>query len=392
MFKSLKRLWRGFCKVIFSEKKWCWPRQSDVLILDNTQPVLTKYLEPWNPEVLHMRGELFYIPVLLASIFKRGSRVNAYTDCFIEKVRPRLVVTFMDHYENFFTISKRFPDAKTLFVQHGLRGYYFSVFEKLDDLDSETIRNYFVDYMLVLGSGIGKKYSQCIGGETVIVGSVKNNFVPKENPPQQGVIAFLSLWRPTTGLNMKEAFVPFEDFWTKPDSLVVQCLAQYAKVKNKRLMIIPNRHKNSTEDLARREESYYRELLGCDPELLTPSGPYPGYQAVDSAEIVVSIDSTLGYESIARGNKTAIFSIRGGFVNDPSLNFGWPGDFSEEGLFWTNNPDPDSFVRILDYLFEVDDIQWRKDVRASNYSSIMEYDPGNSVLKETLERVLGASP
>jgi surface carbohydrate biosynthesis protein len=339
-----------------------------------------------------LRNELFYIPVLLASFFERGSRVDAYMDTFIKKVRPRLVVTFMDHYDTFFTISKRFPDVKTLFVQHGLRGYYFSVFEKFDDHDSKTASNYFVDYMLVLGSGIGKKYSQCIGGETVVVGSVKNNFVPKENSPQKGVIAFLSSWRPSTGLNMKETFVPFEDFWTKPESLVVQCLAQYAKVKNKRLMIIPNRHKNSTEDLARREESYYRELLGSEPELLSPPGPYPGYQAVDSAEIVVSIDSTLGYESIARGNKAAILSIRGGFVNDPSLNFGWPGDFPEEGLFWTSKPDLDSFVRILDYLFAVDDAQWREDVRASNYSSIMVYDPENPILKKTLEGILGAPP
>jgi hypothetical protein len=62
MFKRLIRLWQGIYKVILSEKKWCWPRQSKVLVLDATQPgVFEDYLKPWNPEVLHIRGEVFYL-------------------------------------------------------------------------------------------------------------------------------------------------------------------------------------------------------------------------------------------------------------------------------------------------------------------------------------------
>jgi surface carbohydrate biosynthesis protein len=391
MFKRFIRLWQGFCKVIFSKKKWCWPRQSEVLILDAASEVLAEYLEPWNPEVLHMRGEQFYIPVLLASFLRRGNRVDAYMDCFIEKVSPRLVVTFMDHYENFYTLSKRFPNIKTLFVQHALRGSNCPIFEKLEDVDSETTNDFLVDYMLVFGSGIGNKYSQCIAGETVVMGSVKNNKVPREKLPQSGVIALISEWRQITGTYKKGVYYSFEEFFTKPDRLLIQCLVQYAKTNNKRLMIIPNRLKHSTEDLGRQVEDYYRKLLGSEPEFLCPSGSGSAYHAVDSAEIVVAINSTLGCESIARGNKTAILSFRGAFVNDLSMNYGWPGDFPDEGLFWTNNPDPDSFVRILDYLFAVDDEQWRKDVRGSNFSSIMEYDTGNLILKGTLERILGAS-
>jgi surface carbohydrate biosynthesis protein len=393
LFKRLINLWQSFCRVIFSEKKWCWPRQSDVLILDASQPeVFEKYFKPWSPEVLYMRGEQFNMLVLLASFFRRGSRVNAYTDCFIEKVRPRLIATYMHHYPNFYTLSGKYPNIKTLFVQHGLVSQYESIFEVINSQDSETTSNYSVDYMLVLGSGVGKKLSQHVDGEIIVVGGAKNNLVPKEKSPQQGVIAFISQWRPVAGMNMSGNFCPFDDFWRKPDSLILSCLVRYAKAKNKRLMIIPNRHKNGSEERIRGEEGYFRELLGSELRILSPSGPDSGYQAVDSAELVVSVDSNLGLESIARGNKTAVFSIRGQFANDTSLNFGWPGDFPDEGPFWTNNPDPDSFVRILDYLFDVDDIQWRKDVKASKFSSVMRYDPGNSILKKTLERILGVPP
>ena len=137
MLKRLIGFWRGFLKIIFSEKKWFWPRQSEVLILDGIQSVVfEEYLKPWNPEVLYMRGEQFNIPVFLSSFFKPESsffkpesRIHAYTNSYIEKVRPRLIVTFIDNYVNFYAISKKYPDIKTLFVQNGTRGYYHSVFE-----------------------------------------------------------------------------------------------------------------------------------------------------------------------------------------------------------------------------------------------------------------------
>jgi len=398
MFNRLIAFWRGFLKIIFSQKQWFWPRQSEVLILDGFRPyVFKEYLKPWNPEVLYMRGEQFNIPVLLSSFFrpdssffKPESRINAYMYSYIEKVCPRLVVTFNDNYVNFYAISKKYPDIKTLFIQNGTRGYYFSVFETYNELDSKTTRDFFVDYMLVLGSHIAKKYSECIAGETVIIGSIKNNMVRKEKSPQKGVIALVSQWRKSKGFYMEGVFLPFEEHWTKPDSLVVQCLQEYAKNNNKRLMIIPAGLRDPSIDLLEEEKDYYRELMGEEPEFFNPSGPYAAYQSIDSAEIVVALDSTLGVEAIARGAKAAIFPIRGTLTGDRALNFGWPGDFPDEGIFWTNNPNPESFVRILDYLFEVDYEQWRKDVKASNFSSILVYDPGNSIFKKTLEQILGA--
>ena len=242
--------------------------------------------------------------------------------------------------------------------------------------------------MLVFGSEIGKKYSQYIAGDTVTMGSIKNNMVRKEKLARSGVIAFVSQWRQLSGANLGGTYYSFEEYWAKPDGLVIQCLMHYAKLKNKQLKIIPSQW--ASNDLRDKEEAYFRGLMGCEPEFFHPSWPDASYQAVDSAEIVITIDSTLGYESIARGAKAAIFAIRSALINDPSLSFGWPGDLPDEGLFWTNNPDPDSFIRILDYLFGVDDAQWLEDVEESNFSSLMVYDPGNSILKGTLDQVLGA--
>lgn len=361
-----------------------------MLIFDAcNQEILLNYLQPWHPEILHMRGEEVNVRVLLSSLLKGEKVVDAYVDCFIEKVQPRLIVTFIDNNWNFFTLSKRYPEVKTLFVQNGWRGYYADIFEKLDNMDPDTLDKCFVDYMLLFGSVVGEEYARYLKGSIVLIGSVKNNWVRKEMFSRRGVMAFVSQWQPD-GFYMGEKFYSQEDFFGQFDRLIIQNLISYAEDKNKRFMIIPRNPKGS--EMRIKEEAYFRSMTASEPEYLDAKGFYPGYQAVDVAEVAVVVDSTLGYESLARGSKTAFFSIRGSLMGIPGHSFGWPGDFSEEGLFWTNNPDPDSFTRILDYLFEVDEVQWRKDVEAASFSSLMVYDENNTILKSVLDEELGAPP
>ena len=392
VFKGIKRLWRIMCFFIRVKKVWSQPRQSDVLIYDAVRlEQFLKYLSPWHPVVMHLRGEQINMRVLFSSLLRRGARLDSYIECFIEKVRPRLVVTFVDNNRYFHTINRKFPEVKTLFIQNGLRTFDLYCYEQLN---SNSRSKFSVDYMMVFGKYVGLEYEKLILGKAVPMGCIVNNFVRKESPSKPGVIAFLSQYDPYENWNMvlpnKAGFAcSYDDYYWKTDGLILKCLLRYAKEKSKRVMIIPRHLKGA--DLYGAEKAYFREILGSEPEYLEPEGPHPGYQAVDSAEVTVSAGSTLGYEAISRGNKAAIFSIRLTLGGLPAGNFGWPGDLPDEGPYWTNKPDPNSFERILDYLFEVDDEQWREDVKASNFSSILAYDPGNTILKSTLEKVLGAS-
>jgi len=360
-----------------------------VLIYDAANSeILLEYLKPWNPEILHVRKEQINMLVLLKSFLRKGKRIDAYIDYFIQKVNPRLVITTIDNSTAFYRISPRHPDVKTLFIQNGLRGYYWDVFEYLDNLDSNTSDTFFVDHMLVFGSVIGKHYSRYVKGNIQPIGSIKNNFAQKEKSPQPGVIALISQWVPPfKSYRIKNNFLSHDPLCRYPDQVGIQFLVQYAKEKNKRLAVVP-RLKGNFEQ----EKEYLTKLMGCEPEFIFLPGFLPNYKAVDSAEVVVSLDSTLGYESICRGNKTAIFSFRGTLNDINGYDYGWPADCPDEGPFWTNKPDSDIFIRILDYLFEVSDEQWKKDVEATNFSSIMEYDPRNTIFQSILEKELGSPP
>jgi surface carbohydrate biosynthesis protein len=362
-----------------------------VLIFDAcNQDILLNYLGPWHPEMLHVRGEQVNMRLLLSAFFKGGRVVDAYVDCFIEKVKPNLIVTFIDNNWHFYTISKRHPEVKTLFVQNGWRDYHNDIFEKLENLNPSVLDKFFVDYMLLFGPVVGEKYARYLKGDIVSAGSAKNNLLRREMLPQRGVLAFVSQYS-EDGAYIGEKFYTSEDYSGQFDRLIIQSLIRYAESQNKRFVIIPRNPKGT--ELRLREEAYFNSIIASEPEYLYAKGFYPGYPAVDLAEVVVSVDSTLGYESIARGNKTAIFSIRSSLPGVfPSYSYGWPADFPDEGPFWTNNPDPDSFVRILDYLFEVDDVQWRQDLKDTNFSSLMVYDPENSTFQTILDKELGPPP
>jgi surface carbohydrate biosynthesis protein len=103
-------------------------------------------------------------------------------------------------------------------------------------------------------------------------------------------------------------------------------------------MIIP-RHRSQAY-LRSEEEAYFSNILYSKVEFVDFES---AYDAVDSTSLSVTIDSTLGYESIARGNKTSVFSVRGTLLGIDDQRFGLPGSLSDVGPFWINIPEIEHF-------------------------------------------------
>jgi len=223
------------------------------------------------------------------------------------------------------------------------------------------------------------------------MGSLKNNIVPKKKRKKPDTIAFISQYRNTNGFFIKDKFYNFHEFFGKADQIVLPFLAQYAKKNSKNIFIVPSYGQDRANAL-KKEQEYYAKLLGQDCVFSEWRWYGSSYDAVDSAEVVVAIDSTMGYESAARCNKTAIFSIKSNILNllnPPSLSYGWPGSYPDEGPFWTNLLDPVIFERILDYLFSINSEQWKETLLKHRFYEIMTYDPDNSILQSVIRNELG---
>ena len=278
-----------------------------------------------------------------------------------------------------------FPDVKTIFIQNGIRGEEGDLFGRL--VKSE---NYHVDHMLVFGAAIGKKYKSITTGSMLAIGSLKNNTVKKTNVVLNGSILFISQYRCKPKNNSPShtdgnGEPLYHHQYYSSEVIALRFLAKWC-VENKQSLKIAGM---STEKTSQEIDFFEDILSGYEWEYLTRTD-LSSYKLIDAADIVIGIDSTLVYESIGRGKKTAAFTFRGSDPLMPSYNFGWPSDLPNNGPFWTNDQDETQFQRIMDYLNTVSDEDWEQ--TSQEYASkIMEFDPGNTRLVALLDQLLPKS-
>ena len=388
VFSLIQKLYQYSKYAINAKKVWKWPRQSEVLIYDaRGERSLLKYLHSWDPEVLHVQNEVINMRVLLHSFFIRGKKLDAYTDCFIKKVKPKLIVTFIDNNPNFYTISQRHVSVKTMFIQNGTRCFYNDVFELLDKSSNKALKLMTVDYMMIHGSNVGGEFARYIKGKVIPVGSLLNNSIPKYHSRQSDVVAFVSQWR-KDGFSLNGIFHTHESFFRQVDKPIIEFLVKYTHEKNKQLMVIPYNHKDDSHRAD--EEAYFRSLVGDNVVFLEPTGPYSSYQALDIAGVVVGVDSTLVFEALARGARGAVFPIRSSLLGLKGYTYGWPVEYSDVGPFWTSHLSIEIFERIMDHLFEIDDGQWQTELVLNSYDNVITNDPENKILMSILSQELNS--
>lgn len=371
-FHRLLTKLKRYCRIVlFSKKRFTVPLRAKVLIYDGVgNGHLLRLLHPLKPEILFTRGEELNVAVFLKALFKKGRITDAYEDCYINCVMPLVVITFIDNAPRFYLLSERYPQVKTIFVQNGWRGGVFDIFHTTLNYLAAPAKARNVDIMCTFGEAIGAEYRKHITGKYIAIGSLVSNEYPVAADRKKiRRVAYISIFNETN------------DFAARAVELVLQELMCYSLSRRIPLVIVGR----STCDS---EESYYRELLGSNIEFQRRDGRHGSYKYLDESEVSVSIDSSLGYETVARHNKNAFFSVLGYFHKTNEFNFGWPASYAEEGPFWTNKPVPAVFERILDHLFGIDGEQWQTELADYGYANIMTYDPGNVIVKAVLKREL----
>ena len=182
----------------------------------------------------------------------------------------------------------------------------------------------------------------------------------------------------------------WQNFFADVDTVILNFLKQYAICNNRVLWILGTPF--ASQDPLHREETHYKNLIADGYDFFSPSDYIENTAKADKCGVVLTIDGTLGYESAARGNRTAFLSIRSHLCTLFHYRFGWPAEYADDGPFWSNVPDPAIFERIVDFLFAASDAEWRETLRQHNFERIMEYDPGNTRFKHLLTDILGPTP
>lgn len=233
--------------------------------------------------------------------------------------------------------------------------------------------------MLVHGAAVGRKYHEYVEGQFIPIGSMKNNIVQKshDNKPNRSII-YISFMDPPTEKS-SPLWVGHDkrpiswDQLLAAEAIVLSFLKQYCCNRGFVLKICVRSPLQDGD-----EYHHFEQLLGVGNwEFIPRSHMLSSYELIDQAFANVVIWSTLGYESIGRGNRTVFFPIIGHTINNSSSNFGWPADLPDNGPFWTNNNDEREFERVMDYITTVSDEEW-EETRQRYVSELIEYDPGNT--------------
>jgi len=365
---------RHFIKIIFTiDVKLTLPQKKEILFFDRVGlENFEKYLDINMVEVLDVRFESVNIPILLRTVYnvfirrKYDFSLRSYLEEYIKYVEPRLVITFIDTNVYFWTLKYTFI---FIFVQNGVRG--LDLFSTLEKKKNKYI--YSVDYMLVFGAQISELYKKYINGSTLSIGSFKNNIFSKTPCYKYDVVFVLQYKKKIRNKVYRygNSYVTWDDCYACNDN-VVQFLEAYCMRKQVKLQILGRSKDLNTQ---KEERLYVDSLSKYKPEYIESSGIYGSYNVLCNTRITVVIESTLGYEMLARGARVAYFGVREKTLSISS-RYGWPAMLPQKGPFWTNESSKDEFERVMDFVSTSSDEDWLKACK-KYVVDIIDYDPGN---------------
>ncbi|MFZ9618835.1 MAG: LA_1612 family putative O-antigen biosynthesis protein [Ilumatobacteraceae bacterium] len=378
------RVWRLLKSLTRLRWKFKQPKQRDVLLYFKTgAEVISPYFKPNEFQVLDLRESEVNIPIAIRCLLTGNLSAENYARQFIKVAKPKLILTFIDNFPPYYLLKNEFPNIEVWLIQNGIRSERNDLFDLLKS-NSAGVNNH-VDKMFVFGKAIGKKYFEYISGETVVHGSFKNNLIPI-SPPKNDTVAYVSTFRPSQQMNFvlresrPETPVTYGQIISRRERVILW-LAKYCAENNLKLTIV------GKDENPQREENYYRSLLkNYKFEFVARRQASSSYEAIDRSEFVVFTSSTLGYESLARGKRTAALMLDAEIIGAEALKFGWPAKLQDDGPFWTHQLNEVRLYEILDFLREVDDAEWDK-IRTQTIKDVIVFDPDNSKFRESVDQI-----
>jgi surface carbohydrate biosynthesis protein len=373
---------------------WSRPKRRPVLLIDPSGlDILTHFIAIEDVEVLNLEETNIWI--FIRTVMRMQFSTSAYVVAYIEMMRPKVVITFVDNDVSFYRLKSLCPQTKFVSIQNGIRGNYSDgpsqgFFDQLSSsLNSSELSS---DYLCVFGPASATQLTRFINSDTITVGSLKNNLFTASKKRRDVIsdVVLISQYPPFSVHEVSRRIffgkqsISLLDFY-QIESTVANLVAQYCSANCLTLTVCGKRDSETSD-----EQQFFTDSIGLFPWSYEPRGStYSTYEIASEAKIIVSVDSTVGQEFLARGKRVAFMSGRTRTTNLKGLaqirdtNFGYPLDLSPTGKFWTNQATAAELARILDYLQVTTDEEWATEIAPYN-KSLMAYQPGNPVFKNLL--------
>lgn len=354
------------------------PESKNFLVFDRTGSDIFRFFFKKNDfEILDRRKESINLYVVTITIFKSGLNefVRNYIKNYIEIVKPKIVLTFIDNNFRFFLLKKDYPKAKYICIQNGIRDEnFFNQLKKFYDLN----KNLEIDYFFTLNKIMKKKLLPLIKSKYYCTGSLKNNFYFLKKNIKYKHKKYITFITQTTSV-----FRPIE-------VIVFKELQKFCYQKKINLVFLEKINSKIFN------ENFFRNKFGPEKWIYEKyKNMQNTYKIINQSFMVVFIDSTLGYEALSKGIKVTCFPYKSLNKNLTKKNmqnnllpnkFGYPGNFANKGPFWSNYANKDMIIPLLNKVYNYKHNQW-KNIFNQYSSRIMKYDSKNKIIKKVLRNI-----
>lgn len=295
---------------------------SDVLIIDanGSDFILQCLPKKYSSRVLTIRGEapiifsLGFFLILVRMIIRFGPTPLALISSIIQYLGPLAVITFIDNISIMGKLSNLFPDCLVISVQNGVR----------------FKGDWYQDYKLPTYFGFGEYERELIKDSAVhvdeyqAVGSLKMGLFLSElgnyerRPDSNGRVCFISQYRHNMLGSDDQPW--YEKFFSYNREVFVD-LVNWSKENNFQLdvaMVSSRINKNFDNEI-----NYFKGSVDCSNVCFHPKvqESFSSYNVCINAEVLVAVDSTLGFEMFGYGKKIlfcgamndSFMSVRGSF-------------------------------------------------------------------------------
>ena len=363
------------------------PKKSSIAILDYPGAnLIKKTLNLKNIPIISLRSIKINLYILLLSFFenykyKKGQR---YIISYIKFIKPNIVISNIDNNHFFYNLKKIFPKIIFIFIQNGT---------SLADYTKDEIKklNWKADYFFSYSKSFSKIYSSIFKKKVEIAGSFKNNLKKVSKKKNKKNLVYISQFTksnyPEEKIKSGKIYFSSKKFY-EAEKKLLPILHNFCLKKNLKLIISG---RNFSQDESIKEKTFYNKILLKNKikensfTFYNIKNEFSSYDLIDKAQLVVFIDSALGYQSLARNNVSFACCLRSELLKNKSLGFGWPEKFANEGPFWINYFSKNKIEKKLEFLYNLSPSTWRK-IYQKQKDRLLTYDSGNQNFKKIVKK------
>ena len=363
--------------IFYSKKKLAKPEHKKILIYDKGGSSVILHTLPKNSaEVLCINGEEINLYILFNVIFSKIFLIfqpkkiwKTYIETYINQIDPKIIITFVDNNSFFYTLKNKFPKIKFIAIQNGYRFFKDDIFGVLKHHTNKN-NSLKCDYIFCFNKYVAKLYEKHISCKTIKIGSFRNNLTKIKKNRRKSLL-FISSY----GLNSSSI-----------EKKIIPIISNYCKKHNIKLLIL-GRGSNINE------VKFYNSLnQNKDFQYITNvwdgTNLHKSYTLLDQANTVISLNATLGYESLGRGVKTIFINLNDRKLNCQSyLTFAWPLKSKNNGPFWLGVFNKKKIIEVLNSVYKMRQEEWRKKI-APKVKDLMNYNYGNKIFLNKINNLI----